>query len=102
MGLSISCSISTRRAGRRRDGSLAIRPPDAAPRPSFTAYVPAGRAAAMLDLTHRFRAKLEASTVLRYALAPGCIALAALLQMFVTGRLPVWSDSPPPIHPTGL
>src|SRR5207245_334529 len=68
MGLSISFSIWTRRAGRRRDGSLAIRPPDAAPRPSFTAYVPAGRAAAMLDLTHQFRAKREASTVLRYAL----------------------------------
>jgi C4-dicarboxylate-specific signal transduction histidine kinase len=56
----------------------------------------------MRDLTHRFRAKLEASTVLRYALAPGCIALAALLQMFLSGRLPVWSDSLPPIHPTGL
>jgi C4-dicarboxylate-specific signal transduction histidine kinase len=50
----------------------------------------------------RIRAKLEASTAVRYALAPLSIALAVLLQSVVIGSLPVWSPSPPLIHPTGL
>jgi PAS domain S-box-containing protein len=57
----------------------------------------------MADNTHRFLAKLEGSTALRYALAPVCIAVALLLQISVIGpSFPVWSSSPPPIHPTGL
>ena len=42
---------------------------------------------------HRFVAKLEESTVLRYALAPLCIAVAVLLHISVIG---------PFLHPTGL
>ena len=61
------------------------------------------RAAAMADKTHRFLAKLEGSTALRYALAPVCIAGALLLEISVIGSsVPVWSSSAPPIHPTGL
>jgi C4-dicarboxylate-specific signal transduction histidine kinase len=56
----------------------------------------------MADNTHRFLAKLEGSTALRYALAPVCIAVAALLQISLIGPLPVGSPSVPPIHPTGL
>jgi C4-dicarboxylate-specific signal transduction histidine kinase len=57
----------------------------------------------MAEDTHRFWAKLEGSTALRYALAPGAIAVALLLQILVIGpSFPVWSPSPPPIHPTGL
>src|SRR5262245_60650464 len=57
----------------------------------------------MVEDTQRFRAKLEGSTALRYALAPGCIAGALLLQIAVIGpAFPVWSPSVPPIHPTGL
>ena len=43
--------------------------------------------------THRFLAKLEESTALRYALAAVCVAVAVLLQIFVIG---------PFLHPTGL
>jgi len=56
----------------------------------------------MAEDTHRFRAKLEESTALRYALAPVCIAVAVLLQISLIGPLPVESLSVPPIHPTGL
>src|SRR5262249_61562470 len=56
----------------------------------------------MAEDTHRFRAKLEGSTALRYALAPVCIAVAVLLQISLIGHLPVESLSVPPIHPTGL
>ena len=56
----------------------------------------------MAEDTHRFRAKLEGSTALRYALAPVCIAVALLLEISVIGPLPVWSPSAPLIHPTGL
>jgi PAS domain S-box-containing protein len=56
----------------------------------------------MADGTHRFRAKLEGSTALRYALAPVCIAVAVLLHISVIGPVPMWSLSAPPIHPTGL
>ena len=56
----------------------------------------------MAEDTHRFRAKLEGSTALRYALAPVCIAVAVLLQISLIGPLPVESLSVPPIHPTGL
>jgi PAS domain S-box-containing protein len=57
----------------------------------------------MAEDTYRFRAKLEGSTALRYALAPACVAVALLLQIAVIGpSFPVWSSSPPPIHPTGL
>src|SRR6267154_1619647 len=52
-----------------------------------------GRAAAMADGTHRFLAKLEKSTALRYALAPVCVAVAVLLHISVIG---------PFLHPTGL
>src|SRR6476619_4874989 len=52
-----------------------------------------GRAAAMADGTHRFLAKLEESTALRYALAPVCVAVAVLLHISVIG---------PFLHPTGL
>jgi len=52
--------------------------------------------------THGFRATLERSAALRYALAPVCIAVAALVQMSISGRVPEWSQSPPLIHPTGL
>jgi PAS domain S-box-containing protein len=50
-------------------------------------------AAAMADGTHRFLAKLEESTALRYALAPVCVAVAVLLHISVIG---------PFLHPTGL
>src|SRR4029450_11652379 len=43
------------------------------------------RAAAMAEDTHRFWAKLEGSTALQYALAPGAIAVALLLQILVIG-----------------
>ena len=56
----------------------------------------------MADNTHRFRAKLEESTPLRYALAPVCIAVAVLLEIAVIGPRPLWSHSAPLIHPTGL
>src|SRR5437868_2145822 len=57
----------------------------------------------MADHTQRFLEKLEGSTALRYDLAPVCIAVAMLLQISVIGpSFPVWSSSPPPIHPTGL
>src|SRR5262245_61980838 len=57
----------------------------------------------MAEDTHRFWVKLEGSMALRYALAPVCIAVALLLQIAVIGpSVPVWSSSPPPIHPTGL
>jgi PAS domain S-box-containing protein len=49
--------------------------------------------AAMADGTHRFLAKLEESTALRYALAPVCVAVAVLLHISVIG---------PFLHPTGL
>ena len=58
--------------------------------------------AAMANDTHRFRAALERSTALRYALAPLCIAVALLVQLAVTGPFPMWSQAPPLIHPTGL
>jgi PAS domain S-box-containing protein len=48
---------------------------------------------ALPDGTHRFLAKLEESTPLRYALAPVCVALAVLLHISVIGPL---------LHPTGL
>jgi len=47
----------------------------------------------MADSTHRFLAKLEESTALRYALAPVCVAVAVLLHISVIG---------PFLHPTGL
>ena len=47
----------------------------------------------MAEGTHRFRAKLEESTALRYALAPICVAVAVLLHISVIG---------PFLHPTGL
>ena len=47
----------------------------------------------MADGTHRFLAKLEESTALRYALAPVCVAVAVLLHISVIG---------PFLHPTGL
>ena len=47
----------------------------------------------MADGTHRFLAKLEESTALRYALAPVCVAVAVLLHISVLG---------PFLHPTGL
>ena len=47
----------------------------------------------MADGTHRFLAKLEGSTALRYALAPVCVAVAVLLHISVIG---------PFLHPTGL
>src|SRR5437870_7676525 len=50
-------------------------------------------AAAMADGTHRFMAKPEESTALRYALAPVCVAVAVLLHLSVIG---------PFLHPTGL
>ena len=56
----------------------------------------------MAEDTHRFRAKLEGSTALRYALASVCLAVAVLLQISLIGPLPVGSHSVPPIHPTGL
>jgi len=56
----------------------------------------------MAEDTQRFRAKLEGSTALRYALAPVCIAVAVLLHISLIGPLPVGSPSVPPIHPTGL
>jgi hypothetical protein len=57
----------------------------------------------MAEDTHRFRAKLEGSTALRYALAPVCMAVALLLEISVIGpSFPVWSPSAPLIHPTGL
>jgi PAS domain S-box-containing protein len=56
----------------------------------------------MADNTHRFLAKLEESTALRYALVPVCIGVAVLLQVSVIGPVPVGSPSVPPIHPTGL
>ena len=56
----------------------------------------------MAEDTHRFRAKLEGSTALRYALAPVCIAVAVLLEISVIGPRPLWSPSAPLIHPTGL
>jgi PAS domain S-box-containing protein len=59
----------------------------------------------MANNTHRFRgfrAKLEESTALRYALAPVCIAVAVVLHISVIGPVPMWSLSVPPIHPTGL
>src|SRR5262249_44542628 len=59
-------------------------------------------AAAVPNDFHRFRAKLERSAALRYALAPVCIAVALLLQISISGRVPEWSQSPPLIHPTGL
>jgi PAS domain-containing protein len=42
---------------------------------------------------HRFVAKVEESTFLRYALAPACIAIAVLLHL---------SHAGPFLHPTGL
>jgi PAS domain S-box-containing protein len=42
---------------------------------------------------HRFLAKLEASTALRYALAPACMAIAVLVHLSVVG---------PFLHPTAL
>jgi PAS domain S-box-containing protein len=60
------------------------------------------KAAAMAEDTHRFRAKLEGSTALRYALASVCIAVAVLLQISLIGPLPGGAPSVPPIHPTGL
>src|SRR5262249_61837617 len=61
------------------------------------------RAADIAEDTNRFRAKLEGSTALRYALAPVCIAVAVLLQIAVIGpAFPVWSQTPPPTHPAGL
>jgi PAS domain S-box-containing protein len=51
------------------------------------------RAAAIADGTHRFLAKLEESTALRYVLAPVCVAVAVLLHISVIG---------PFLHPTGL
>src|SRR6266576_7046195 len=59
-------------------------------------------AAVVADGTHRFLEKLEESTALRYALAPGCVAAAVLLHISVIGPVPVWSQSAPLIHPTGL
>ena len=56
----------------------------------------------MAEDTHRFRAKLEGSTALQYALAPVCIVVAVLLEISVIGPLPLWSHSAPLIHPTGL
>ena len=50
-------------------------------------------AVAMADGTHRFLAKLEESTVLRYALAPVCVGVAVLLHVSVIG---------PFLHPTAL
>jgi hypothetical protein len=52
--------------------------------------------------THGFRAALERSAALRYALAPVCIAVALLVQVSISGPVPEWSQSPPLIHPTGL
>jgi PAS domain S-box-containing protein len=46
-----------------------------------------------LSRPHRFVAKLEESTALRYALAPACVAVAVLLHLSVVG---------PFLHPTGL
>ena len=51
---------------------------------------------------NRFGALLERSTVLRYALAPLCVGVAAIVHIAAIGRLPVWSSFPPPIHPTAL
>src|SRR6266550_806727 len=59
-------------------------------------------AAVVADGTHRFLEKLEESTALRYALAPVCVAAAVLLHISVIGPVPVWSQSAPLIHPTGL
>ena len=59
-------------------------------------------AAVIADGTHRFLEKLEESTALRYALAPVCVAAAVLLHLLVIGPVPVWSNSAPLIHPTGL
>jgi PAS domain S-box-containing protein len=56
----------------------------------------------MADAAHRFGANLDRSTVLRYALAPLCIALAALVDIALVGSVPVSSDAVPAIHPTGL
>src|SRR5262245_21931879 len=44
----------------------------------------------------------ERSTVLRYALAPLCVGVAALLHIAAIGPFPDWSSFPPPIHPTTL
>src|SRR5262244_462577 len=73
-----------------------------ASRPNLLQGVCSRRAAAMAEETHRFRAKLEGSTALRYALAPVCIAVPVVLQIALIGPLPVGSPSVPPIHPTGL
>ena len=56
----------------------------------------------MAQDAHRLRAKLKRSSALRYALAPVWITVALLLEISVVGRFPVWSSSPPLIHPTGL
>ena len=50
----------------------------------------------------RLRAALEGSTASRYALAVLFIAVAVLLDFLVAGPVPLWSDSAPLIHPTGL
>jgi len=56
----------------------------------------------MAEDAHRFRAKLEGSRALRYALAPVCIAVAVLLHISLVGSRPAWSETAPIIHPTGL
>ena len=58
--------------------------------------------AGMAEVAHRLWVTLERSLALRYLLAVVCVAVAIVLQMFVIGRFPMWSDAPPAIHPTGL
>ena len=58
--------------------------------------------AGMAEVAHRLWVTLERSLALRYLLAVVCVAVAVVLQMFVIGRFPMWSDAPPAIHPTGL
>ena len=60
------------------------------------------RVAAVAKNTHGFHATLARTAALRYALAPVCIAVALLVQMSISGPVPVWSQSPPFIHATGL
>ena len=56
----------------------------------------------MVEAAHRFGATLERSTLLRYALAPLCIAMAVLFDIALVGSFPESSSAMPAIHPTGL
>ncbi|HJZ72187.1 MAG TPA: ATP-binding protein [Vicinamibacterales bacterium] len=56
----------------------------------------------MVEAKRRFRAGLQASAAMRYALASLSIAVAVALHLAVIGGLPSWSEAAPLIHPTGL